>query len=172
MQSETISDDTLTPGQTFTMSATVRNQGTAAATETRVRYFQSDDSVILNSDAEVGSSQVAGLAAARDRWRGQDDGMPADAAVYYYGVCVDSIVGESNVINNCSLAGVAVTVTGGSSDRGVLEAFYNATGGPSWMERTNWLTAAPLSEWFGVTTDREGRVTALNLPGNALSGPI
>ena len=40
------------------------------------------------------------------------------------------------------------------------------------MERTNWLTAAPLSEWFGVTTDREGRVTALNLPGNALSGPI
>lgn len=37
---------------------------------------------------------------------------------------------------------------------------------------TNWLTNAPLSEWFGVEVDGDGRVTGLRLPGNGLSGSI
>ncbi len=59
-----------------------------------------------------------------------------------------------------------------ASDREALEALYHATGGPSWTNRTNWLTEAPLLEWFGVTTDGNGRVTMLGLSRNALSGPI
>ena len=65
-----------------------------------------------------------------------------------------------------------VTVSGGTSDRTALMALYNATSGASWTNSTNWLSAAPLSQWFGVTTDGSGRVTALNLTGNGLSGPI
>ena len=57
-------------------------------------------------------------------------------------------------------------------ERAALEALYHATGGPSWTDNTNWLSNAPVGEWFGVTTDASGRVTALDLPGNGLSGPI
>ncbi len=61
---------------------------------------------------------------------------------------------------------------GGTGDRQVLEALYHATDGPGWTDSTNWLTDAPLSAWFGVTTDDDGRVEALELRGNGLSGPI
>ena len=60
----------------------------------------------------------------------------------------------------------------GASDRQVLEALYRATNGPGWTDSTNWLTDAPLSEWFGVFTHGAGRVTQLRLDGNGLSGPI
>ena len=58
------------------------------------------------------------------------------------------------------------------SDRAALEALYDATGGPSWTEDTNWKTSAPLGEWHGVTTDADGRVTALSLYDNGLAGPL
>lgn len=57
-------------------------------------------------------------------------------------------------------------------DREVLEALYHATGGSDWTDRTNWLRAAPLAEWFGVGTDGTGRVTRLDLSGNGLAGDI
>ena len=55
-------------------------------------------------------------------------------------------------------------------DRAALEAFYNATGGPSWTANTNWLTDAPLSHWAGVVVDGDGRVTKLDLDGNSSGG--
>ena len=68
------------------------------------------------------------------------------------------------------------------TDRAALVALYNATGGPSWTDNTNWLSTEPLSEWFGVETNDDGRVTGLDLGGwrreeqrvvgNGLSGPI
>ena len=50
-------------------------------------------------------------------------------------------------------------------DRVALVALYNATDGPNWVDNTNWLTDAPLGEWYGVMTDREGRVVRLELHG-------
>ena len=61
---------------------------------------------------------------------------------------------------------------GVQTERAALGALYDATAGQSWTSNTNWLTDAPLSEWFGVTTDGGGRVTALELRGNGLSGSI
>lgn len=58
------------------------------------------------------------------------------------------------------------------SDRSILEAVYAATGGPNWGQGDNWLTDAPLDDWYGVSADRQGRVTALRLGGNGLRGPI
>lgn len=51
-------------------------------------------------------------------------------------------------------------------------ALYNATGGDNWSDNDNWLSDAPLGEWFGVTTDRFGRVTEIDLEGNGLRGHI
>ena len=50
-------------------------------------------------------------------------------------------------------------------DRAALVALYNATDGPNWVDNTNWLTDAPLGEWYGVSTDAAGRVVRLHLRG-------
>ena len=64
----------------------------------------------------------------------------------------------------------AVVVTAG--DRAALEALYNATDGANWTDNTNWLSNAALSQWHGVTTDVNGRVTRLILSENELGGEI
>ena len=60
--------------------------------------------------------------------------------------------------------------TSPETDRVALSAFYHATGGPNWLQSSNWLTDTPLQDWYGVTTDEDGRVTGLELPANELSG--
>ena len=60
--------------------------------------------------------------------------------------------------------------TGG--DRDVLVALYEATGGSNWIKNDNWLTDAPLDAWHGVATDASGRVQALALNENGLTGEI
>ena len=68
---------------------------------------------------------------------------------------------------------VRVTVlTGAARDRAILEAFYEATGGSSWTNNDGWLTDARLDTWYGVRTDREGRVVELELIANNLEGHI
>ena len=62
--------------------------------------------------------------------------------------------------------------TSPETDREALVALYNATGGPNWERNGNWLSDEPVSEWFGVATDDNGRVTALDLDNNQLSGEI
>ena len=66
----------------------------------------------------------------------------------------------------------AVAQGSAASDRGALEALYDATGGANWQDNTNWKTAVPLGEWHGVRTDAGGRVTELTLCCNALAGLI
>ena len=58
------------------------------------------------------------------------------------------------------------------SDREVLEIFYEATGGPQWTRSDNWLTDAPLRDWYGVGVDGEGRVSSLAHYRNNLTGSI
>ncbi len=58
------------------------------------------------------------------------------------------------------------------TDREALVAFYNATDGENWFESNNWLSDAPLGEWYGVTTNDDGRVIALVPEDNNLSGEI
>ena len=69
---------------------------------------------------------------------------------------------------------VRTTADGGgdATDRAVLEALYDATGGAGWTDSTNWKTSAPLGEWYGVTTDADGRVGGLDLAQNGLTGSI
>ena len=60
----------------------------------------------------------------------------------------------------------------GEGDRANLVALYNATGGPNWERNNNWVSDMPISEWSGVTTGDNGRVTGLDLYENQLSGEI
>ena len=53
-----------------------------------------------------------------------------------------------------------------------LVALYKATNGPNWENDTNWLSDKPVGEWYGVTTDGDGRVSKLYLSSNDLEGSI
>ena len=72
-----------------------------------------------------------------------------------------------------ALAAADVVAQGSEeSDRAALAALYDATGGAGWANSTNWRTSAPLGEWYGVSADPNGRVTALSLDSNGLAGSI
>ncbi len=58
------------------------------------------------------------------------------------------------------------------TDRDILTILYRATGGPNWHTRNNWLTDAPLRDWYGVGVDSQGRVVTLDLFPNNLVGII
>ena len=56
--------------------------------------------------------------------------------------------------------------------REALVALYHATNGPGWVNNMNWLSDEPLRYWYGVWTDRAGRVAGLRLARNGLSGQL
>jgi hypothetical protein len=57
-------------------------------------------------------------------------------------------------------------------DRPVLEEFYRSTGGESWKDNENWLSDKPIGMWAGVTCNDDGRVTAISLRKNEMTGPL
>ncbi len=58
-----------------------------------------------------------------------------------------------------------------TQDSLALVDLYNSTNGPAWTNQTNWLSAAPVSTWYGVTTV-SGRVTQLSMTDNGLKGTL
>ncbi len=57
--------------------------------------------------------------------------------------------------------------------REALTTFYFATGGPGWEHNTNWRQSEnSLAQWYGVTTDEAGRITAIDLSDNRLAGAL
>ncbi len=62
--------------------------------------------------------------------------------------------------------------TSAATDLDALVALYNATDGPNWKDNENWLSDAPLRQWYGVKTNDDGRVKELRLYTNELSGRI
>ena len=71
-----------------------------------------------------------------------------------------------------SAQGTAEITVGFNPDRATLVALYEATDGPNWVDSENWLTDAPLGDWYGVDVDGQGRVVRLLVLDNKLTGPI
>lgn len=59
-----------------------------------------------------------------------------------------------------------------AEESAALVALYKTTDGANWKHSDNWLTELPISTWYGVSTDANGRVTVLNLSSNGLHGPL
>ena len=181
VQSFSPSDATPEPSGRFTLNATVLNQGDEDASSSSLRYYLSTDTHISTSDTVVGTDGVSSLVVSRTGSESLTLNAPATAGTYYYGACVDPVAGEANTANNCSTV-ISVTVADqepeevitdpSEGDRGVLEALYNATGGPNWRAQRNWMSASPISSWRGVVVDANGNVTQLILAGYGLSGSI
>ncbi len=80
-----------------------------------------------------------------------------------------------------------VTITNQPIIQGVIESdynglvdFFNATGGPNWTNKINWLSEEPVEDWFGIEVENE-RVISIILEndgsgnccnGNNLTGTI
>jgi hypothetical protein len=58
-----------------------------------------------------------------------------------------------------------------ASDRDALIALYISTDGANWNNNTNWNTAAPVYEWFGVTVS-DNQVIEIDLAFNNLVGVL
>ena len=96
-------------GARFTVSASVRNGGRGPSATTTLRYYRSSDGTITTSDTEVGTAEVAELAASGSTTESVELTAPATPGTYYYGACVDSVSDETDTNNNCSTS-VQVTV--------------------------------------------------------------
>ena len=114
VESPSVSDGTLTLGQSFTLRATVRNQGNGQSAATTLRYYRSTDATITTSDASVGTDAVGSLSASGTSSESISLQAPNTPGSYYYGACAENVSGESNTQNNCS-SGVRVTVEGGNT---------------------------------------------------------
>ena len=104
-----VSNSAPAAGISFTLNATVRNQGSGRSDTTTLRYYQSTDSTITADDTEVGTDSVSSLNASGSGDESVRLTAPSTSGTYYYGACVDAVTGESDTTNNCSSA-VAVTV--------------------------------------------------------------
>ena len=84
--------------------------------------------------------------------------------------------GTATVTATTDSASGSAWVTVGNYDRAALVALYEATTDPRagliWSRDDNWLTDAPLKDWYGVGVDDDGRVTSLDLNTNRLSGNL
>ena len=110
VESPEISSNYLRPGESFTVSVTVRNQGAAASTASTLRFYQSLDNSITSSDVEVGIAFVGSLTSGGSSQASITLTAPVSLGTYYYGACVDPITDEGNTNNNCSIA-VTLTVS-------------------------------------------------------------
>ena len=104
-----LSDNTLAPGASFTLQATVRNQGIGTARPTTLRSYQSSNASISPNDTEVGSVDVSSLSADETEIQAFTLNAPLAASTYYYGASIESVSNESNTANNYS-TGVALRV--------------------------------------------------------------
>ena len=112
VEAPTVSSSSPAAGASFTLRATVRNQGSGRSASTTLRYYLSTDATVTTSDTEVGTDGVFSLSASRTSSESISLRAPSSAGTYYYGACVESVSGESNTGNNCSSA---VTVTVGAA---------------------------------------------------------
>ena len=107
VQSPSVSDSMLTPGQEFTLNVTVRNQGDEQAAATMLHYYRSNNATITSSDTEVGTDEIGVLDASATSAKSITLTAPTSVSPQvgiYYGACVASVSGESNSDNNCSSA--------------------------------------------------------------------
>ena len=76
------------------------------------------------------------------------------------------------VSSQCYLDAITIEGDLDTSEKDALMALFNATNGSNWTDTTNWGSEEPLGDWYGVTTDIDGKVTQVILNNNQLNGII
>ena len=134
----------------------------------------SDETIALGNTlqltAEAFDENGHAVAGAAFSWESSD---AAVATVDAGGLVTGVAVGTATITASVGGAqGTAEITVGPNPDRAALEALYHATDGPNWVDAENWLTDAPLGDWYGVDADDSGRVVGLSLDRNNLEGSM
>ena len=110
VESPILSDTTLSAGQSFTFSVTVRNLGGSTSPATTVHYFVAP----AGGDwSEVGTDSVDSLSPLGASAKSIGLIAPDTDGIYYYVACLPRFGRESDMENNCSsVLRVRVTVAG------------------------------------------------------------
>ena len=124
------------------------------------------DTVRLTAEAfDENGHAVAG---SEFTWSSSD---PSVATVDASGLVQGIGEGATTITATAEAAAGSAAIAVVHPDREALEALYHATDGPNWFNNNNWLSDAPLTDWYGVAGNPT-MVTGLDLFFNQLSGPI
>ena len=138
-----------------------------------------DVRVRIRASGSAVAGKLPGLLAASTQGRSAENGHVVEGAVFTWSSSdarVALVYLLSGLVRGAGEGTATITATAGDAsgtseitvvhpDRVALVALYNATDGPNWVDNTNWLTDAPLGEWYGVRTNGQGRVVRLDLSG-------
>ena len=93
-------DTEVEAGELLRFYVTVRNLGTERSASTIVRYYRSSDATIENDDTQVNSARIAGIDPNQSTAEiVRETRAPSAVGTYYYGACVDAVIGESDTGN-------------------------------------------------------------------------
>ena len=144
-------------------------QPTVAAVSLSPMFFAMASGDTLRFIAEATDEADNIVADAVFTWTSSDESV---AVVDSDGLVTALMRGLTTISAAAGGASASASLTVTPSERMSLIALYDATNGASWTKSSGWLSDAPLGEWFGITTDVDGRVTELGLNGNSLEGTI
>ena len=164
------------PGSVTVSAANLPIREGGSATYTVALDVEPTENVTITVSSDNGdvTTQPSSLTFTTGNWQsaqtvsvsaGQDSDESDDTATL-------SHAASGGNYDGVTVASVAVSVTDDDSDREILQAFYNATGGSGWSNKGNWGSDKPLSQWHGVTANGSGQVTHLSLRNNGLSGSL
>ena len=94
----------INPNGTFTLNATIRNQGTGTAAATTARYYISTDQTFSDvDDSEVQPASISAInTGASSNAQSATIRSPYTSGIFYCFVCVDTLSNEIDADNNCS----------------------------------------------------------------------
>ena len=153
-------------GATGGVEVAVRSATTVSVSPSREAIPLGDTLRLVAEALDENGQPLAGV---RFSW---SSSRPEMASVDQSGLVTGVAEGSATITATGAGAAGAADIAVANPDRAALVALYNATDGPNWVNNDNWLTDAPLHEWFGVHTDDSGRVVRLYLNENELSGPV
>ena len=67
---------------------------------------------------------------------------------------------------------VYIIQEGNRSERAILVSLYHSLDGDNWEKKGNWLSDKPLGDWYGITTNAEGKVTKIEFNRISIKGEI
>ena len=154
-------------GASGTAAVTVTQDVSAVAVTPAAHTLVAGDMLRLAVEAtDANGHPVTG---AEFAWESSDDAV---ATVDGSGLMTGVAEGAATITATADDARGTAEITVTTSDRAALVALYQATDGQNWVSNENWLTDAPLGEWYGVRVDGQGQVAGLSLGSSNLSGPI